>query len=646
MLPSAEEAVYRLYGRLRAHQSSLRAVSLRETLTEARAVMELCLEHHMAIEAFAVYQAVCSCGLVASLSPRRHDPLGQLALAALQRLPHHSHNAKILSQLMDAEHEWDLRDAPLSTDWGGVIRHDSRLVWRGIPKETPPVTSMTQAETFRRHVRQSMRVLRTAGYSHLILGRNFLLSEVFNVMNAPKLKEQVEVGPLWLLASRLLDHPFTYATPSWEWARRLTSFEDLGLSVTYAGNMSKALEAHVIQLEASISTVRSTRCPDTLSFLCASASGWDELFLRRVAETLVLPTEAHDVFPPAYREWQRQRKQPPTAHHTNSKHRQPLALLPQTSRGEVRPAEKWTDPSHELFTNLPGRTPVEAVQRAEAILRRRVHHDIVVPDTLYILNHMPQLQQLACHREVVVPHGVLLGIVRVASHGHDPRRFRARSALKTLMENTTTSRTCSHQPTYCPSRGVSRSSSSSSSPCEGGVTVLGLQDELALLDECRERFYFAETQGDAECESRHREMGETTPANASLSAVLVAKQLGRMVHAHSKGMSLQEVTGVVAPAAANEASRGLAQSFDTDAVVEGIMSAFLHENESSKPPAAATLQGSGKSNCGGGTAPLFQTPSRAYWAHAAVIVATTSPETRVSAYMIGLNTFPPTCAHE
>ncbi|EPY18817.1 hypothetical protein STCU_09759 [Strigomonas culicis] len=553
--------------------------------------MQLCLQHGRSAEALDVYVAACEEGLPSvglEPSPPRTAAanIHRLALDALRTVPHRSHQRRVVAQLLAAE---GVGAGPAAAD---DPRHPARL------------TAVSVAEDFRVQLRQQLGVLRTTRQLRLPLGRNYLLTQAQRALDDHRLRREVEVDPLLQLSSALLWHPFSYATPSLRWARRQGRLETLAHTVSTSG-MSPIQRRRILEMEAAVAPVRRV-CTHTLQYLTTLAPQWDALVARRVAEVLLLPEDARSIFPPDYRA-KRQR-----ARRAGSGARQLLA----GGNGDAA----WTDAAHRLFDPpVPAHEAAEAeaggvgaldraLARASRILARRVFPNIIVPDAAFVLQHLQQLLQLGRHREIVLPHGVLLALARLAATTRDPKRFHARRALHALMQQTTTSDTPRLETAV--RRGGAHSVAARHVRQRGGVTLLGLQDELALLERCPERTLLEDALGAAadrfDDDAGLPLGGRAAAGVGDVSATLVALQVGRLV---------------AAPPGARQRPSSLSE-------VDALVAAIVQSNA----PAAAVAPSE---------VPLFKTRSRAYWARMPVVLATTSDSTRAIAHMMGVRMYPP-----
>ncbi|KEG13285.1 hypothetical protein DQ04_01101060 [Trypanosoma grayi] len=583
--------------------------------------MRLCILHHKAADALRIHELLNRSGHV--VVPRRHrrvparptqlnwrtlQGLGvdELALVALQQQPYRAHQSMVVAQMIaaeeeDCDHMWDVqvergRGAVLSASPTHSAVSSSLHITRAntevpyISNEAP--TEMTEAEHFRILLQQNIQLLRATQNLEKRLGLNYLLSQMRNVVDDKRLSAQIEVAPIVRIGRAVLDHPFVFTTPSTETARQKILFEVFG-SLAVTKGLSEVQQARLAALEAIVDPVRPL-CEEPLKFIQSLAASWDMLFVQRAAFTLVLPEEAHDVLPC---------KNSNISSRSSSSGGGSRSRLRGGWPGEGGPAvSAWTDTAGELFG---GADIHDAAGRLELLISRRLHHNIVVPDTPFLLKNFNQLLQLAKHREVVIPHSVFLDVVHSALDDQGPRRFHSRRVLLSLMHATTT-------------KNTKREWNSSSSPysipvkrSQGGVTLLGLQDEVALLEDSQERFFIADMLA-------RQELGAISASCPGVASVLVAKQLERFVspsHGH-----------VTDPTAAERTS-------EMDYLVAGVIASRQNDKD----------RGDSKTRCGKPT-PLFRSRSRAYWARTPVVLATTSEKTRRIAFMVGLSMFPPVSA--
>ncbi|CCW62017.1 unnamed protein product [Phytomonas sp. EM1] len=624
---SAEGVLLNFYRLLNDATTSTHPLAFMKLHAAAGAAMRQCLQCGSADEALAVYHTLCSCGLVeqASLPVEGNAAEGQLslekmALEALRCIPHRVRRGAVVSQFVVAE----AREKLIKGHWQSYSPGSSSTRRPPSPAAAEAATfafnitkggKISEVERFRIDLHRNIQLLCTSKYSQLQIGRNFLLRKLYDIGVSARLQAEIEIQPMCLLSGGVLWHPFAYATPTMPWAQRLSHFDDLG---PFPDSIKTLSEAQMEGLEAVWESTASLRqlSRNTLMFLTSLATEWDQIFLRRVAETLILPDQAHNVFPTSYN---RPQTSPSTARHESTNETDKVDAQ---GKKHLPSRTKWTDPAYELFTSVAMNSLEAALRRAEIIVKRRFHHGIVVPDALYILLYSNQLQQMGRHREIVLTHGVLLDLLHVALHHCDPRRFNARRVLRAFMLATTTSLT---------KRNFSNSRHASTMPFyqmhDGGVTVLGLQDELALLDGCPERFYVGESglAGDAlgglAYSQALQRAGQQTHSLGHLSAVLVAKQLERMVNIHRKGLSF-----VTAMRSDSETQKmGLSQFVDD---IVNCTFPQIPETE----------------DCENQRPQLFKNQPRSYWSRSSVVVATTSANTRSLAFTLGINTFPPISA--
>ncbi|RNF07629.1 hypothetical protein TraAM80_03226 [Trypanosoma rangeli] len=232
-----------------------------------------------------------------------------------------------------------------------------------------------------------------------------------------------------------------------------------------------------------------------------------------------------------------------------------------------------------------------------------MHHNIVAPDTAFLLQSTNQLLQLAKHREVVIPHSVFLDLVHSALDDQGPRRFHSRRVLLLLMQATSKKKLEGLHTALDPYFVHVRRS-------QGGVTLLGPQDEVFILEDSHERFFLADALAGVELE-------EPNLCSSSLASVLVAKQLVKLVSSTPCYVTCRN------------ASTGASK---VDHLVAGVF-ASMKENDANGD------HGAWASICGKPT-PLFISRSRFFWAHAPVVLATASAATRRIAFMVGIPMFP------
>ncbi|PWV21827.1 hypothetical protein C3747_1g39 [Trypanosoma cruzi] len=588
--------------------------------------MRLCIMHQKTADALRIYELFSRSGYV--LGQSRHARLrslpvllsveslrglsaDELALVALRQHPHRVHQSRIVAQMIAAEDADpdDVRNTPVMTE-------------RPLASKAPPfrdgvqtfvnmdggfaetfnvpflgVTEVTEAEQFRILLQQNMQLLRETRYFQQRLGLHYLLSQMRHVVDNKRLSSEVEMVPLVHVGRAVLEHPFIFAKPSTETARQQLLFEEFGSLPVHKG-LSEVQQAKLMALETTVEPLRPL-CREPLKFMDSLASSWDALFVRRAALTLVLPREAHDVLP-----------------RSRTRGRGGGSINVSGGGGDCGRGERhlensltastWTDASSELFGGVEVR---DAASRVELLINRRLHHNIVVPDTTFLLQNTNQLLQLARHREVVIPHSVFLDLVNSASDDQGRRRFHSRRVLLLLMHATTTKKTVRDTHGSLDSYSVHMKRS------QGGVTLLGLQDEVVLLENSHERFFLADALAGQEQEG-------PSIGRSSLASVLVAKQLGKMVSSTPGYVTCRD--------ASTNAS-------EVDHLVAGVIASMKDESETQGDHGALVC-------IRGKPAPLFKSRSRSFWARTPVVLATTSDVTRRVAFMVGLPMFPPVSA--
>lgn len=646
----------------------------------AEAAMLRCLDEDRASEALEVYEAVCRCGLVGMsrtlgrsscrTSPTTTAPhtctseasvsLDQLAQRALTHVPHRQCQHSMLALLMAAE-----PDAPSpTTDYGDDRRAagspqgsrdlnaSSCNVYatsaatdgeRGVSVEAALLSqggAPSATEQARIRIQQRLHALHTTQQLRQPLGKECCLVEMLQLC-APsgvgsrtfttvrKVTDQVEVGPLRTLSHVVLHHPFTYMQPSAPWAQQEVYWEEISSRVCVQ-SLTPADAARLTKIEDAVSPYRLF-CKNSLMFLARMVPNWDAVLVRRVAETLVLPATAHSVFPESYRRLRS----------TAAQNRRPSARVAPSRPGVACDqlaapgcCTSWTDSAtHKLFGEESCDGHVSPLLRVEYLVKRRVHHDVVVPDTAYVLQRFQQLKQLARHREVIVTHGVFLDLVAAASLSTHPTSFHARRVLRGIMCATTTAitgKTSAEAGGHLDVQGLTSASRRRHQQQQSGFTLLGLQDELALLERCPERFSLSDFSS-ASSRSDWALMGQWASLDSATrvgnieyggcsSAVLVAKQLERMIAAHDRGEDfLANSTTTV--------------STSTGVEIDNLVQHILQGNSNATSPKMPLSKQS--------TGPLFKNRSRGLWARMPIVVATTHESTRAAAFMVGLNMHPP-----
>ncbi|KAG5492023.1 hypothetical protein GH5_00926 [Leishmania sp. Ghana 2012 LV757] len=647
----------------------------------AEAAMLHCLDEERANEALEVYEAVCRCGLI-GLSSRvlghsgcrtsaartapctcvtqAYTSLDQLAHRALTRVPHRKLQHAMLTLLMAAELDTpspstdhaDARRADFSPgsshDWNATSTDAYAALTavageKGLSVETALLSQAgtpSAAEQARIRIQQRLHALHSTQQLRQPLGKECCLVEMLQICAphafgsrganaAVKVTDEVEVGPLRTLSHIVLHHPFTHMQPSASRARQEIHWEEISSRVRVQA-LAPADVARLTKIEDAVSPYR-VFCKNSLTFLARMVPNWDELLVRRVAETLVLPATAQSIFPESY---QRLRS-------AAVQRRRPLARAALSTSGAAfgepavsRCCTAWTDAAtHRLFGEESSDSHASPLRRVEHLVQRRVHHDVVVPDTSYALQHFQQLKQLAHHREVIVTHGVFLDLVAAASLPAHPTRFRARRILRDIMYATTTAltgRVSDAARGKLAEQAVAPASRRRQQQLQSGFTLLGLQDELALLERCPERFYLSELSS-ANSLSDWSLMGQWVSHDSTarvgdigygshLSAVLVAKQLERMIAAHDRGEDFFANSAAAAPTSIHEGVDGLVQH-----ILQGSSGAASPTAPSSRQP----------------TGPLFKNRSRGLWTRMPIVVATTHETTRAAAFTVGLHMHPP-----
>ncbi|GET92660.1 hypothetical protein, conserved [Leishmania tarentolae] len=646
----------------------------------AQAAMLRCLDEQRASEALEVYEALCRCGLVGMSHTLRYGTcrtsptttvsrtrtsqafisLDHLAQRALAHLPHRHFQHSMLALLMAAE----LDVSSSTTDHGDNGRaeaspHGSRdpnlTSHNGYATSTTEdargryveIALLSQAETpsaaekARIRVQQRLHTLHTTRQLRQPLGKECCLVEMLQLCApsdagsraftaARQLTDEIEVGPLRTLSHVVLHHPFTHLQPSASWAQQEMHWEEISSSVR-AQSLTPADVARLTKIEDAVSPYRQF-CRNSLMFLERMVPNWDMVLVRRVAETLVLPASAHSIFPESYR-----RLRPNAAQRRCSSASVALSARGATFDQMAAPecCTSWTDSAtHQLFGDSSFDGHVSPLLRVEYLVKRRVHHNVIVPDTAYVLQRFQQLKQLARHREVIVTHDVFLDLVAAASLFTHPARFHARRVLRDIMCATTTAVT---GKASAEARGQldmeglkSASRRRNQQQQQSGFTLLGLQDELALLERCPERFYLSDFPSTASL-SDWALMGQWTSFSSAAclgdikyggcpSVVLVAKELERMIAAHDRGEDFL----------ANNAKTA------TTSTCVGIDSLVEHILQGNRNVASQKMSLSQQS-----AGQLFKNRSRGLWARMPVVIATTNDSTRAAAFTVGLDMYPP-----
>ncbi|KAH9601623.1 hypothetical protein LSM04_005109 [Trypanosoma melophagium] len=604
------------------------------------------------------YHRMRFCPQMLSMENLQSLSLDELALVALQQQPHRAHQSMVVAQMIAAEDN-DNEGDDYSLIWGmqkpleresvmnfptsstvissslvsltsnkqrqsqqqekkGDMRGESSV--NIASTETfcvlnPGFTKITEVEQFRIMLQQNMQLLHITHQLKQSLGLHYLLSQMHHIVDNKSLSSQVEISPLVRIGRTVLNHPFIFSTPSTEEARKRLLFEELG-SITFNKTLSEVQRTKLMAIESFVDPLKSL-CKEPLKFMHLLAVSWDELFIRRVAFSLVLPKEAHNVLPPSRRTKNSSRMKSNSISidtSINSNNSGANGKREQLVEDDST-LSTWTDSSCELFgssTNI--HNPCE---RVEMLIRRRIHYNIVVPDTSFLLHNFNQLLQLAKHREIVIPHSVLLDVVYSALDDQGPRRFNSRRVLQSLMYATTSKNTAREWKNAVNPYSIPMKRG------QGGVTLLGLQDELTLLEESHERFFLADT-------FSQQEPNTITVNSTSIGTVLVAKQLEKFVVPQNSRTSRQHLSVV--------------HTSEVDHLVAGVIASMSSNDnckDNNKMKNSYGVNDNAAAYTSGKLEPLFKSRSRSFWARMPVVLATTNDETRRAAFMVGLSMFPP-----
>ncbi|ORC92280.1 uncharacterized protein TM35_000044940 [Trypanosoma theileri] len=304
---------------------------------------------------YSQYHRISGCPQILTMEHLQSLSVDELALVALQQQPHRAHQSMVVAQMIAAEDNnnegddcsliWNMqtpleRESLLNTTSTSLTSSSSvissslslaspshkqrqspstqiqiqeekrRGNMRGespvniASTETfcvliPGLTKITEVEQFRIMLQQNMQLLQITHQLKQSLGLHYLLSQMYHIVDNKSLSAQVEISPLVRVGRAVLDHPFLFSTPSSEEARKRLLFEEWG-SITFNKTLSEVQRTKLMALESLVDPVKAL-CKEPLKFMHLLAVSWDELFLRRVALTLVLPKEAHDVLPPSRR---------------------------------------------------------------------------------------------------------------------------------------------------------------------------------------------------------------------------------------------------------------------------------------------------------------------------------------------------------
>ncbi|KPI86190.1 hypothetical protein ABL78_4743 [Leptomonas seymouri] len=699
---SAVRAFYAEYDRYT--QSSSNVLSM----TRAAALaMRRCLSERRAAEALEVYETLCRCGFIGMTMPSipfssstlgaasssadaSASSLDELAREALQHVPHRKCQHSVLSLLIAAEvdsgalghsflmHPEDA-DAKHGTSSSTSVASSSNPKGNPLSMVLPHTENVSAAEQARIRVHQRLHALYTTGQLQQPLGKEYCLVEMRELCSsstdatartasaettsaaATQLLNEIEVDPLYVLARCVLEHPFTYSTPSAPWAQRELLWETdmhhdrYSWTSTTAATAAMSLRtealapadaARLIHIDDLVSPYRAL-CRSSLEFLASFVPSWDALLVRRVAETLVLPLEAHVIFPAKYH----RSRDAATTRRGAGVQDAPLSTTG-CAKNSTATTSAWTGSSaNQLFGLLDAAnnrvcgslSSTSAMHRVECIIKRRIHHDVVVPDTAYVLHRFHQLRQLARHREVIVTHAVFLELVAAASRTENPLRFHARRVLRDMMYATTTAMKAQAENEEFGKEYVARSGGTALRKHQRapfGFTLLGLQDELALREHCPERFFLQqheEADAPANPVSLLRNSASCS-ASSSISVVLVAKQLERMIAAHDRGDEFAKASPAGAGVLDGDATTsaigvGIAQ-LSVDSLVSHLFEGNISDTSMRRASSPTSTQ----------TEPLFKNRSRGRWARLPTLVATTNDNTRAAAFHVGLSMYPPASA--
>nr|CCC93197.1 conserved hypothetical protein [Trypanosoma congolense IL3000] len=628
-----EEALQVFCSLLRSNEDRYQAGLLHTAVGEC---MRLCLLHRRASDALHVYEVLNRSGYTMERNSRRSRPFcvlprqidakslqgltaDELALLALHQQPYRAHRSMLVAELIAAECDSDVRESSMESSAGqcsssaSCYRGSVACTWgysdrseTGARRPTGfGMTQLSEVEQFRIQLQQNIHLLRTTKRLEGRLGLQYLLSQMRQVTEDKQLGLNVEVEPLVQLSRAVLNHPLLFTTPSTELAREQLLFEDFG-SFTAGDGLSKVQREKISSLEILTEPVR-VLCKQPLKFMHCLAPSWDVLFVKRVAETLVLPEEAHNVLP------RRNNCTSRPGFHTGSH-------VEQQHEENQLGMSRWVDSDNELFG---GDSVDNAVERVEAIISRRLHRGIVVPDTSFVLQNFRQLLRLGKHREVVIPFSVLLDIVHSALDGQGSKRFHSRWVLLALMHSTTTKQTALQR------NKVPDPFSIPAKKNQEGITLLGLQDEVALLEHCNERFFLAEDPPPEDlCEP-------CLPVSSSYkTSVLVTKQLGKLVPTSWDFLKGKKVS---------------TQPSQLDLLVSGVVESMTEEELEAgnyRRPVrgkgdGCTINARSDRGAKGKPLPLFKSRSCPSWTRSPVVLATTNNATRRAAFLVGLSMYPP-----
>jgi hypothetical protein len=274
------------------------------------------------------------------------------------------------------------------------------------------------------------------------LGTLFVLHHMRAIVSEPHLKAHVLPWTLSTLAKGLC---LSHASPQ---ASSLPP-EIINKAYQRVGSgaqlpLSKALYSeHLLQRLGHLDRrfPHWSREVDSIYFMTSMCSDIDEVLLTRVADALFTS-------------------------HTN----------------DLIPPHLQRDRMHEIFPQYgsaptSGASALHYVQeRLDTLIHRTLRGDVsqgvLIPDVDAIVNRFDRVVSLSQHREVLIPFRVLVELLQMSSlDSNDWRKHRIRKHLRQLLLSITTER---HAPGAANQHQKAPDSF-------GGVTLIGLSDELALM---------------------------------------------------------------------------------------------------------------------------------------------------------------------
>lgn len=421
-------------------------------------------------EVLSVFFSLHSAGLVL------YEHLSSLATAALGRRPHHHAQAYRVQQLLHAE-----AAAPSSSS---PIR---------------PRCPLSSCEAFRHRLLTEQRWLHHSRTLASPLSLYVYLTKVREVVMERKkqrttgesdlLRESVEGSVVYHLSASILWHPsLLERVVSGEFTPAAAPLEERKMdripATSTASSSTLTRRLHFLDVySAAAREALPLNASCLLHSLSTWCGQWDAVLVERALKERLLPTAAHCILPPSI-------------HSPSSS-----SLFHEVSPESFASATRWIFPSPLSFA-------FSSEARLHFLLRRRRFVDLLVVDADYLLHHHQRLWEAGRHREIIVTHGVLLELLQLAdgssggvcsaSLSASPQRFAARRVLCELLARALPTAPPPRGDTFTvppvgrprvdsPARLAQRLAEWSSShhsleEASGGVTLLGLAEELALLE--------------------------------------------------------------------------------------------------------------------------------------------------------------------